>query len=688
MLNKSFIIIVLLLLLVTGINAIDFRKGDVLRVAYSGSLTNILYDPITYFNPVNKTIVFDFWLGDAPNWENIYQAVSSSNYTNFITTSTGILCTSGGTKCTGGDLSYVGTDAQNKTYAFFGGYSSSGLVTSRYYFANGTINSILYTTNNQISDERFTVSNPSYTFWIYNGDNKYYGRTSGGFTQSGSSNIGVPSSYDDPLDIKAVSCGGAIHLIALGTDNILRDHILNVGTLSYRKTETVSYDNETIKTTDAKMFNVYCDSNSTLWLAFVDKITYQNVILDSYKYFPHTDPLTDSLVLYSSNNYYMGDYDNMFLDPIVAVVSPSFFRDSDGFGWLGFGAIEPVGGYNVIELLREDNYCSCSDWVNDGCDGVKMKQSRTCSPTDCTQQERFIDSTYCSYSYNASLGIYTQRYQTFANYSSCSVDWVTLDSTESPPSCSPPPITIPLDCLSVNVTETTTVYETLYGGLINPLTCTGGKGVSTSCTPNYNCNATVYDCPLVNSSRITSYDYVGGMTATGLSSALIEKECSCQSILAYVKFGVKEYRIDGQLRIECQLACAEKDVCLNPDYTTHQYIDCQQYNSTYCQLGCDVNTGKCKGASSPSSSNALTDPLTALSGMFLFSESTKFLIWIIITVACVVGVNIWLGNKSNMMINAIVGLGILVVGILLGWIPFWIIFLIIIVGILGVIYKK
>ncbi len=39
--------------------------------------------------------------------------------------------------------------------------------------------------------------------------------------------------------------------------------------------------------------------------------------------------------------------------------------------------------------------CSCTNWVNVGCVGTVMKQTRSCTPNECEDEERFTASTTC-----------------------------------------------------------------------------------------------------------------------------------------------------------------------------------------------------------------------------------------------------------------------------------------------------
>lgn len=247
-------------------------------------------------------------------------------------------------------------------------------------------------------------------------------------------------------------------------------------------------------------------------------------------------------------------------------------------------------------ILKEETSCECSDWVNTTiCVAKKVKQTRSCSPSDCAVESQYVTSTYCEKEFNKTQGIFYQESFSFSDSVSCDTGFVD-PSIHGVIRCDVY-LDIPIDCSNTKTNATTRLITIEQDSLLRTLDNNFTYDV---CNPLTSCDTyTTYTCEEVYYDNITiqkGYDgYNGGDVATagfqvtGSECASSQNFWGCEGWLGY--------RLIGSLTYTCDKNCGGY-FCIKEgliDFSVQQFIDCTYNQSTKieCTYGCNQASGLC-----------------------------------------------------------------------------------------------
>jgi hypothetical protein len=678
-------IFIVLLLSISGVFALSFNTTN----------PKIVHTGLSYNN--FRTKICDGNNTFAIAWGNEWnlQEIKKSDYTAYGSTTDLCplyLCHFGDIACDNGNYSIVTTGSEfsgaGNYKAQFGlyslashGYSSLGSQSS----ASGSpiANNYLSAYGTSIT----AVSNPDIIFWFKVSDpdtiryslTKSFGSTFG----DGSGSLSIPAYY--PLkDLQAVKCGvygdgkPLIHLLGMDSaTNLVWDHIFEwTGSgLTYIETVEIGDIADTHYPPLQYQYSSYCDeANKMLYFIFGIDSSDDNIL---NRYYIDVFDTREGYV------YHQTELDTTITNLVGYGYShSSIVKLSNGYHLLGF--IDSSGNFDILE---ENDYCIPSAWEDQGCLEDHMKQTRTFTPSDCSSDTiRYVDNQYCSLKNNRTHGIYTQNYKYYFNYSSCLTDWAEVGT---PISCMPSPFQIPSNCINANMTNEAIPIFDYY-----PILGLSGQYQLTSCNPNYDCFMQNYSCVYqLNVSSSKDYNsYIAGEYATGSGSVYVP--LSCRNKIAFITGGVLRYRLQDTISLVCGIPCKEEQVCLNNDYMAITHQDCSITNQTYCSNGCTNNV--CAETVSVSNLPFFNDPINAVfegvGNIFKLSTTSKFILWSIITgittfTASIGLATLKLGDTIKTILT-LIALGLMMlIGIIVGWFPIWIIITISLIGLIVVVLK-
>jgi hypothetical protein len=263
---------------------------------------------------------------------------------------------------------------------------------------------------------------------------------------------------------------------------------------------------------------------------------------------------------------------------------------------------EPATGTYSIRTLGNFGDFACTDWVaQDICEYDQQKFTRTCVPEDAESNTTYwATTTYCSKQYNESAGIYQQGYEDIYISDTCNTDWEEVPGVESCRLAKE----IPHNCENISVeVQGYPAFEGREG-------CDDGNYTLTICNPDLDtdCISETFNCEYFNGTLIKEYtDYVAGEWATGRVVTAIESTCRCPLFFGrWIPFGITRFRAEGTLRISC-VAPYETGWNCQGNYEVFQNIDGTPSNETYCDYGCNEDTGRCI-----SSQDAVSEGSTAI----------------------------------------------------------------------------
>ena len=371
----------------------------------------------------------------------------------------------------------------------------------------------------------------------------------------------------------------------------------------------------------------------------------------------------------------------------VDIRRPYLTEDENSIFTIFYQLYKPSVGDWEVYYQKNLGDCSCdsetSQYPNDGwlptdpavCRYDKQKFTRECKPDTCIRNETYWDYTsLCAKKYNQSEGVYIQDYEYINEQSSCESDWLPIEET---PSCFLTSIDIPVNCVNISVNA---VAVAGYQGSDTDR----GNFTLTSCTPNTNCEEREVSCDLIsegNESYVIKLDqtsYLGGDIANG--KVTLQTDLACKKPNLFSR-GVTQHKVAGSMVMTCEIPCQEEWICIDDRTSGLKRIDCTSLtNTSYCQYGCDEDTGRCTGIGSTEASDI------AFGWLLNPSPTTKGIISL--AGSLFIGILAFAFTKFKEMLVFVIGFACgWVLFTFIGWIPPILTVIILIFGGVGLYFK-